>query len=87
MLLGAKSEVELDRVKWDHFLHSEVSHMFFILSNQSLLAVFPLITLAMSGLRMGPRSSTPNGNKPHFISNTKVQRIRRSHSGTQSVRK
>lgn len=39
LLLGAKSEVELDRVKWDHFLNSEVSHMFFIFFKQSLLAV------------------------------------------------
>lgn len=27
LLLGVKSEVELDRVKWDHFLNSKVSHM------------------------------------------------------------
>lgn len=30
LLLGVKSEVELDRVKWDHFLNSKVSHMFFL---------------------------------------------------------
>lgn len=41
LLLGVKSEVELDRVKWDHFLNAKVSHMLFVLFflKQSLLAV------------------------------------------------